>query len=68
MGWPASDTARRRSRAETSLSELWFFQEHRDINIRRIAYVASENSQKRGIALCAPIAPYDSTRRTCGND
>ena len=44
-------------------SELGFSKEHRDINIRRIGWVASEITKNRGIALCAPIAPYDSTRR-----
>jgi sulfate adenylyltransferase len=44
-------------------SELGFSREHRDINIRRIGFVASEITKNRGIALCAPIAPYDATRR-----
>ncbi|MEX5728390.1 sulfate adenylyltransferase [Rhodovulum iodosum] len=44
-------------------SELGFSKEHRDINIRRIGYVASEITKNGGIALCAPIAPYTSTRR-----
>ncbi len=44
-------------------SELGFSKEHRDINIRRIGYVASEITKAGGIALCAPIAPYDATRR-----
>jgi len=44
-------------------SELGFSREHRDINIRRIGYVASEITKNGGIALCAPIAPYDMTRR-----
>ena len=44
-------------------SELGFSREHRDINIRRIGYVASEITKNRGIAICAPIAPYDSTRK-----
>jgi len=45
-------------------SELGFSKEHRDINIRRIGYVASEITKNGGIALCAPIAPYTATRRT----
>ena len=45
-------------------SELGFSKEHRDINIRRIGYVASEITKNGGIAICAPIAPYDATRRT----
>ena len=44
-------------------SELGFSKEHRDINIRRIGYVASEITKNGGIAICAPIAPYASTRR-----
>ena len=44
-------------------SELGFSKEHRDINIRRIGYVASEITKNGGIALCAPIAPYTATRR-----
>ncbi|HTQ81470.1 MAG TPA: bifunctional sulfate adenylyltransferase/adenylylsulfate kinase [Thermoanaerobaculia bacterium] len=44
-------------------SELNFSKEHRDINIRRIGYVASEITKNGGIAICAPIAPYDSVRK-----
>lgn len=44
-------------------SELGFSREHRDLNIRRIGFVASEISKNGGIALCAPIAPYDGVRR-----
>lgn len=44
-------------------SELGFSKEHRDLNIRRIGFVASEITKNRGIAICAPIAPYDSTRK-----
>ncbi|MFN2384829.1 MAG: bifunctional sulfate adenylyltransferase/adenylylsulfate kinase [Thermoanaerobaculia bacterium] len=44
-------------------SELGFSREHRDINIRRIGFVASEITKNGGIALCAPIAPYDAVRR-----
>jgi sulfate adenylyltransferase len=44
-------------------SELGFSREHRDLNIRRIGYVASEITKNRGIAICAPIAPYDATRK-----
>jgi len=43
-------------------SELGFSKEHRNINIRRIGYVASEITKNGGIAICAPIAPYDSVR------
>ncbi|MEP7011994.1 MAG: bifunctional sulfate adenylyltransferase/adenylylsulfate kinase [Acidobacteriota bacterium] len=44
-------------------SELNFSKEHRDINIRRIGYVASEITKNGGIAICAPIAPYDAVRK-----
>src|SRR6202035_1437908 len=44
-------------------SELNFSKEHRDINIRRIGFVASEITRNGGIAICAPIAPYDAVRR-----
>jgi sulfate adenylyltransferase len=44
-------------------SELGFSKEHRDINIRRIGFVASEIAKHGGIAICAPIAPYDATRK-----
>jgi sulfate adenylyltransferase len=44
-------------------SELSFSKEHRDINVRRIGFVATEITKNRGIAICAPIAPYAITRR-----
>ncbi len=44
-------------------SELGFSKEHRDLNIQRIGYVASEITKNGGIAICAPIAPYASTRK-----
>ncbi len=44
-------------------SELGFSKEHRDINIKRIGFVASEITKNGGIAICAPIAPYTATRR-----
>jgi sulfate adenylyltransferase len=44
-------------------SELGFSKEHRDINIRRIGWVASEITKNGGIAICAPIAPYESVRQ-----
>ena len=43
-------------------SELGFSREHRDLNILRIGYVASEITKNGGIAICAPIAPYAATR------
>jgi sulfate adenylyltransferase len=44
-------------------SELGFSKEHRDLNIRRIGFVAGEITKNRGCAVCAPIAPYAKTRR-----
>jgi sulfate adenylyltransferase len=44
-------------------SELGFSKEHRDLNILRIGFVASEITKNGGIAICAPIAPYDHTRQ-----
>jgi sulfate adenylyltransferase len=44
-------------------SELGFSREHRNINVHRIAYVASEITKNGGIAICAPIAPYTAMRR-----
>jgi sulfate adenylyltransferase len=44
-------------------SELGFSREHRDLNILRIGYVASEITRHGGIAICAPIAPYDAIRQ-----
>ena len=44
-------------------NELGFSKEHRHINVIRIGYVASEITKNRGIALCAPIAPYSQSRR-----
>lgn len=44
-------------------SELGFSKEHRDLNVRRIGFVASEITKNGGVAICAPIAPYMNTRR-----
>jgi len=44
-------------------SELGFSKEHRSLNVQRIGYVASEITKNRGIAICAPIAPYEADRR-----
>lgn len=44
-------------------SELGFSREHRDLNVRRIGFVASEITKNGGVAICAPIAPYAVTRR-----
>ena len=44
-------------------SELGFSRTHRDLNIQRIAFVASEITRCGGVALCAAIAPYNAARR-----
>jgi sulfate adenylyltransferase len=44
-------------------SELGFSKEHRDLNVLRIGFVAAEITKNRGAAICAPIAPYRTTRR-----
>ena len=44
-------------------SELGFSKEHRNLNILRIGYVAAEITKHGGVAICAPIAPYRTTRR-----
>ena len=44
-------------------SELTFTKEHRNLNITRIGFVASEITKNGGIALCAPIAPYEESRK-----
>jgi len=43
-------------------SELGFSKEHRSLNVQRIGFVASEITKNGGIAICAPIAPYDHDR------
>ncbi len=43
-------------------SELNFSEVHRNLNVSRIGFVASEITKNGGIALCAPIAPYESSR------
>ena len=35
----------------------------REINLRRIGFVASEVTRHGGIAICAPVAPYAATRQ-----
>ncbi len=44
-------------------SELGFSKEHRDLNVKRIGFVANEITKNGGIAICAPIAPYEDLRR-----
>jgi len=44
-------------------SELTFSKGDRNLNITRIGFVASEITKNGGIALCAPIAPYEESRQ-----
>jgi len=47
----------------THLSKgLGFSKEDRDTNIRRIGFVASEIVRHHGVAICAAVSPYRSTR------
>ncbi|WP_405152175.1 adenylyl-sulfate kinase [Sphaerisporangium sp. NBC_01403] len=41
---------------------LTFSKHDRDLNIRRIGFVAAEVARHGGLAICAPIAPYAATR------
>ncbi|UYM06881.1 adenylyl-sulfate kinase [Solicola gregarius] len=42
---------------------LGFSKEDRETNIARIGWVAAEIARHHGVAICSPIAPFDSTRR-----
>ncbi len=42
---------------------LGFSRADRDLNIRRIGFVAAEITRHGGVAVCAPIAPFDGVRR-----
>ena len=43
---------------------LTFSKADRDLNIRRIGWVAAEVARHGGLALCCPIAPYAAARAT----
>jgi len=45
--------------------ELGFSKEDRDVNIRRMGYVAAEIVRHGGAAICAAVSPYRSTRNDC---
>jgi len=45
-------------------SELGFSEAHRQLNIRRIGFVASEVVRPGGVAIAALIAPYRSARES----
>lgn len=50
----------------THLSKgLGFSKEDRDINIRRIGFVASEIVRHQGTVVCAAVSPYRATRNEC---
>lgn len=50
----------------THLSQgLGFSREDRDVNVRRIGFVASELVHHGGAVLCAAISPYRATRDEC---
>ena len=50
----------------TSLSpELGFSKEDRDVNIRRMGYVAAEIVRHGGAIICAAVSPYRTTRNEC---
>lgn len=42
---------------------LGFSAADRETNIRRIGWVAAQIAHHGGLAICSPIAPYDSTRQ-----
>ncbi|MER7439776.1 adenylyl-sulfate kinase [Micromonospora avicenniae] len=43
---------------------LGFSKADRDLNVRRIGWVAAEIARHRGVAICCPIAPYAAARAT----
>jgi len=43
-------------------SGLGFSRADRDVNVRRIGWVAAEIARHRGVALCCPIAPFAKAR------
>jgi len=52
----------------THLSKgLGFSKEDRDMNIRRIGFVASEIIRHNGLAICAAVSPYRATRNEVRN-
>jgi sulfate adenylyltransferase len=47
---------------------LGFSRADRDLNVRRIGWVAAEVARHGGLAVCAPIAPYAATRAAVRRD
>lgn len=52
----------------TNLSKgLGFSKEDRDVNVRRIGFVASELVRHGGLTICAAVSPYRATRNDVRN-
>jgi sulfate adenylyltransferase len=52
----------------THLSQgLGFSKEDRDVNVRRIAFVAAEIVRHGGVVICAAVSPYRATRNDARN-
>jgi len=52
----------------THLSKgLGFSKEDRDVNIRRIGFVAAEIARHGGVVICAAVSPYRATRNDARN-
>jgi len=63
MGVPAITLLDGDAVREHLSSELGFSKQHRDLNIRRIGFVAAEVTRHGGVAICAAIAPFDLARK-----
>ncbi len=63
MGVPAITLLDGDAVREQLSSELGFSKQHRDLNIRRIGFVAAEVARHGGAAICAAIAPFDEARK-----
>lgn len=48
-------------------TELGFSKEHRELNVKRLSYVASEITKAGGIAVVVAIAPFKQTRQYARN-
>ena len=64
IGRPHGVFAGRRRRPQAPLVRAGLLAD-RALNVLRIGYVASEITRHGGIAICAPIAPYDEYAKTC---
>lgn len=63
MGVPAITLLDGDAVREELSSELGFSRPDRDLNIRRIGFVAGEVTRHGGVAICAAIAPFDRARK-----